>query len=249
MNLYRTNLACAALALAATFSVFGTKPAAACSSTPYIGSVCTTAASYCPDGYAEANGAVLPISDYQALFSLMGNYYGGDGRNTFGLPDLRGRSPVGVGQGPALTSVTFAQQRGAESVALDITQMPQHTHEAEFVSAGANTLGVTVKIPVVAANADTNVPGPTTSLGQSVYKPNPVATSPVNSYSTATTTTTLAPFNAVVTGATSGGTVGVGNTGGNPNTGQTMPFGIIPPQSALMFCIAISGEYPPRPSH
>ncbi len=72
----------------------------------------------------------MPINQNQALFSLYGTVYGGDGRTTFALPDLRGRSPVNAGQGPGLSSIPLGARGGAEATALTVQQMPSHSHSA-----------------------------------------------------------------------------------------------------------------------
>lgn len=106
-------------------------PAAqACGAEAYISQVCLMASNFCPRGTAEAAGQLLSIAQNTALFSLLGTTYGGDGRVTFGLPDLRGRVPVGVGQGPGLSSIVDGQVAGAESATLTQAQMPAHTHGA-----------------------------------------------------------------------------------------------------------------------
>jgi len=69
---------------------------------PYVGEIMTTAANFCPRGWLETDGQLLAIFEYDALFSLLGTYYGGDGRTTFALPDLRGKAVIGVGQAPGL---------------------------------------------------------------------------------------------------------------------------------------------------
>lgn len=98
---------------------------ATCSSEPYIGSICYTAASFCPAGpYMQANGQMLPISQYSAVFALLGTNFGGDGRVTFGLPDLRGRAVVGSGQAPGLSNVNLAEARGTESTTLLQRNLP-----------------------------------------------------------------------------------------------------------------------------
>ena len=79
-------------------------------------------------GWALCNGALLPISQNTALFSLLGVQYGGDGRSTFGLPNLQGRTMVGIGQGPGLSSYTQGQMVGTETVTLLPPQMPAHAH-------------------------------------------------------------------------------------------------------------------------
>ncbi len=132
----RAGTAATALALATMFSA----PASvACSPEPYLGSICVTAAVFCPRGYAEASGQILAISSNSALFSLMGTTYGGDGRTTFGLPDLRGRSAVGIGTGPGLSNINQGQKGGAETVTLTAAQIPSHTHQARAISAPGDT--------------------------------------------------------------------------------------------------------------
>lgn len=96
---------------------------------PYLGSLMLTAFGYAPRGWALCNGQLLPISQNQALFSLLGTQYGGDGRTNFALPDLRGRVPLGAGQDPS-SGWTYdrGDSGGVESVALTQTEMPSHTH-------------------------------------------------------------------------------------------------------------------------
>jgi microcystin-dependent protein len=79
-------------------------------------------------GYAPCNGQLLPISQNTPLFSLLGTTYGGDGKSTFGLPDLQGRVPVGEGEGPGLTLRTLGEQGGEETVTLLVSEIPFHTH-------------------------------------------------------------------------------------------------------------------------
>lgn len=86
------------------------------------------AGNFAPKGWALCNGQLLAISTNQALFSLLGTTYGGDGRTTFALPDLRGRTPVGTGQGPGLSNYTLGEKIGAETVTLISANVPVHQH-------------------------------------------------------------------------------------------------------------------------
>jgi microcystin-dependent protein len=95
---------------------------------PFVGQIQMVAFTFAPKGWAFCAGQILPINQNQALFSLLGTTYGGDGRTTFALPDLRGRVPVGSGQGPGLSPYNLGEASGQESVTLTIPQMPAHTH-------------------------------------------------------------------------------------------------------------------------
>ena len=94
----------------------------------HLGDVVPVGFNFCPRGTAEAAGQLLPINQNQALFSILGTQFGGDGRTSFGLPDLRGRLPVHEGQGPGLSDRRIGQKFGAETNTLNMTQMPSHTH-------------------------------------------------------------------------------------------------------------------------
>jgi len=83
---------------------------------------------FCPRGWTNADGQLLAIAQNSALFSLFGTIYGGDGRTTFGLPDLRGRAPIGRGSGPGLATQSWGQRGGTESFTLTVNQMPSHDH-------------------------------------------------------------------------------------------------------------------------
>ncbi len=109
----------------------------ACSSDAYLGSICVVAFTFCPRGYEEASGQLVSIAQNTALFSLLGTTYGGDGRTTFALPDLRSRVPRGVGQGPGLSQVVQGQVDGVESVTINNTQMPAHSHSAQLRGSSA----------------------------------------------------------------------------------------------------------------
>ncbi len=104
--------------------------------TPFIGEIRMFGGNFAPAGWAFCSGQLLPISGNDALFSLIGTTYGGDGQNTFALPDLRGRVPVHVGQGPGLSSYTLGQGGGSETVTLTSNQIPAHTHTPRASSGG-----------------------------------------------------------------------------------------------------------------
>jgi microcystin-dependent protein len=98
-------------------------------SEPYIGEIRRFAFNFAPVGWAMCNGQLLPIiTENLALFSLIGTYYGGDGKTNFALPNLQGRAPVHTGQGPGLSPYTLGQSGGEESVTLTSDQLPVHGH-------------------------------------------------------------------------------------------------------------------------
>ena len=95
-----------------------------------IGEIRMFGGNFAPRNWALCDGQLLPISQNQALFSILGTTYGGDGRTTFGLPDLRGRFPMHPGNGPGLTNRNLGQRSGVEDVTLTINQIPSHSHGA-----------------------------------------------------------------------------------------------------------------------
>jgi len=101
----------------------------------YIGEIFWVGFNFCPRGSASADGQLLPISEYSALFSLLGTMYGGDGRSTFALPDLRGRSAVHHGSGAGLSNISIGQKGGAETVTLSTNQLPSHQHGTSAIEA------------------------------------------------------------------------------------------------------------------
>ncbi|MGY3090568.1 microcystin-dependent protein [Hymenobacter sp. UYAg731] len=98
---------------------------------PYIGEIRIFAGTYAPQDWLFCSGQLLSIVEYDALFNLIGTTYGGDGQNTFALPDLRSRAAVGVGQGPGQSNYVLSQQAGSESVTLTTLQLPTHTHQVQ----------------------------------------------------------------------------------------------------------------------
>lgn len=94
----------------------------------FLGEIRMVGFSFAPAGWALCDGTLLPIAQYQALFALLGVTFGGNGTTTFGLPDLRGRSPVGMGTGPNLATITQGELSGTENVTISTPQMPNHTH-------------------------------------------------------------------------------------------------------------------------
>lgn len=94
----------------------------------YVAEIRMFAGNFAPRNYSYCNGALLPIAQNTALFSLIGTTYGGDGRTTTQLPDLRGRTAVGKGRGPGLANINLGQRGGAETDTITTATMPYHTH-------------------------------------------------------------------------------------------------------------------------
>ncbi|MDH5822687.1 tail fiber protein [Luteimonas sp. RD2P54] len=109
-------------------------------STPFVGEIRMFGFGRTPLGWQACDGSLLPISEYEMLFMLVGTTYGGDGQNTFGVPDLRGRLPVSQGQGPGLGNYTLGQTGGAETVTLTQTQLPAHSHPLQATTATATAV-------------------------------------------------------------------------------------------------------------
>ena len=99
---------------------------------PFIGQIIMFGGNFAPRGWALCNGQLLAINSYQALFSILGTTYGGDGRTTFGLPDLRGRMAVHAGQGPGLPDIRLGAKAGEVSTTLDISNLPVHDHDHQL---------------------------------------------------------------------------------------------------------------------
>lgn len=185
---------------------------------PYIGEIRQFAFNYAPQGWAFCQGQLLSIQDYSALFAIIGTTYGGNGTTNFGLPDLRGRVPVGVGEGHGLPNVNWGAIFGQYSITLTQSELPVHTPQ----------VGVKVKIPAVTASENTaSEPSASSYLG-------PVSASGRSGdlYTTDTPDTSLASFDAEVN---------VGPVGG----GQS--FSIQNPSLGMHYAIALEGIFPPRP--
>ncbi len=107
---------------------------------PFLGEIQAFGFNFAPRGWAKCDGQLLQIATNTALFSLLGTIYGGDGRTTFALPDLRGRVPMHHGTGPGLTNRVIGARDGAETVTLTTQQIPSHDHPAVIraANAGAN---------------------------------------------------------------------------------------------------------------
>jgi microcystin-dependent protein len=107
-------------------------------SQPYVGEIRMFGGNFAPNGWSFCDGSILPISENETLFQLIGTTYGGDGQSTFALPDLRSRVPIHAGNGPG-TTFTLAQTGGTETVTVTTPQMPTHGHALIANNNAANT--------------------------------------------------------------------------------------------------------------
>ena len=125
-----------------TLTAVSPRTATAQASDPFIGQLALVGFNYCPRGWAEADGQLLPIAQNSALFSLFGTMYGGDGRTTFALPDLRGRAPIHEGNGPGLQPLTSQGAKGGtENFTITENSMPMHSHDVNATNVLADKPG------------------------------------------------------------------------------------------------------------
>jgi microcystin-dependent protein len=215
----------------------------------FLAGVILFGGNFAPRGWYSCQGQFLPISQNEALFSLLGTMYGGDGRTTFGIPDLRGRVPLGAGQGSGLTEYRPGFRRGQENVVLTTRHLAAHNHSATFIGTGGASgaaLDVEVNIPVSTQLSKSEKPtancylaetAPATGFGQSdkLYRSSTdgIGANPVNLGGVTTTVTGGS-------GGITGGTVKVENRGGNT------PVSLIQPSLAMSYILCAKGSFPAR---
>ena len=127
------------------------------SSEPYIGSIAMFGGNFAPRGWAFCQGQLLSIAQNTALFSILGTTFGGNGTTTFALPDLRGRSPVGVGQGPGLSAIQLGEIAGQENVTLLTSNLPAHNHPINCDNTGSSSPQPSGLIPGIAGDRTTSM--------------------------------------------------------------------------------------------
>lgn len=190
-------------------------------SEPFLGEIRMVGFTFAPRGWAFCQGQVMQISQNTALFSLLGTTYGGNGQTTFALPDLRGRSPIGFGQGPGLSNIVQGEISGAESVTIQSSQMPAHIHTA--------TATATFSVAGTPSNANATPSATNNVLGASQAGGPPSAAiwsdalnSPVTLGNTETVNVTVDP------------------------AGGSLPVSLRNPYTGTNFIIALEGIYPSR---
>ncbi len=194
----------------------------------YLGQILQGGWNFAPQGTAMCQGQTLSIAQNSALFALLGTTYGGNGTSTFQLPDLQGRTMVGAGNGAGLAPIVLGQKAGAQTLTLNVSNLPSHTHTATFANNGSslNVSGQSPKasLQVAAANSVLGHADDLSGVGASpaIYCP-----------SGTTAAVPLAGLNVA-------GTVTVGATGGS------VPFSILPPYLGITIIITLVGIFPSR---
>ena len=127
-------------------------------SEPFIGQIMMFAGNFAPRGWSLCEGQLLSIAQNTALFSILGTTYGGDGRTTFALPDLRGRVPIQPGTGPGLSPYTLGQSGGVENVSLLISNIPAHNHPLQASTGAGDASSPQNAVPAVTVDPNTQQP-------------------------------------------------------------------------------------------
>ncbi len=190
-------------------------------SEPFIGEIKMFGGNFAPRGYAFCDGQLLSISSNSALFSILGTTYGGDGRTTFGLPDLRGRVAIHEGDGPGLTNRRLGERGGTETVTLTVTQIPSHTHAA------TTTPNISATLKADSGSGDSDAPEDKVLARKSRTK----------IYSGDTPTVSMHSSSIDVSASA---TTSIGNTGGTQSHNNMMPY------TTINYIIAIQGLFPSR---
>ena len=141
---------------------------------PFLGQIMCAGFDFEPRGWARADGRLLPIAQNTALFSLLGTQYGGDGRSTFALPDLRGRVMVGSGQGPSTSARSAGETGGSETQQITVNQLPSHTHVVTPLASSSDAVSISPAGKVPATKARTTLYAdstPGTHLAPSISSP------------------------------------------------------------------------------
>jgi microcystin-dependent protein len=198
---------------------------------PFIAEIKMFGGNFSPRGWAFCDGQLLAISQNEALFSLIGTTYGGDGRTDFALPDLRGRVPMHAGDGPGLKNRSLGRKGGRETVTLSSKQMPTHSHTIESSGNGSSN---TADLKVFNGLGDTSDPTKAKSITSKI----PGGFDGISILSTKDEGDTIA---SAITNT---------STGNLPkkteNTGGKLPIRNMQPYTAINFIIALSGMFPAR---
>lgn len=206
------------------------------SSDPILGSISMFAGNFAPRQWAFCDGQLLPISQYEALFSVLGTIYGGDGRTDFALPDLRGRVPMHEGHGPGLTSFRLGHRGGIETVTLGMNQIPSHKHS---ISLSTEQKNIALLFNIADSNGNKSGVGAKNDRGfsSSTYDDDNDGTTGDKIYHKQPVFSGKHLSPKTITGSITGETSSVGNA---------MPIPIHSPFLCINFVICLEGIYPPR---
>jgi microcystin-dependent protein len=198
-------------------------------SEPILGEIRMFAGNFAPRNWALCNGQLLSVSQNSALFSILGTTYGGNGVQTFALPNLQGRVAIHAGQSPGTSLYTLGESAGTENQTLLQTQMPMHTHVAMYNPNGGTPLGVSI------ATADT--PATASTPGGNILAQGKDARNGVVSDYAATSAATGSLAGVTMAGS---GAVTVAPAGGSS------PVPVVQPYQVVNYIIAIEGTFPSR---
>jgi microcystin-dependent protein len=205
----------------------------------FLASIILFGGNFEPRGWTYCQGQLLSISQNTALFSLLGTTYGGDGRTTFGIPDLKGRVPLGTGRGNGLTVYPLGSQGGQENVRLEKNNLAEHNHSATFTGSAEAPVGVDIQVSTEAATQQT--PTANGFIAESA----PVRGSLVSTKNFRTSADGLGTSVALGGVSVNGG----GITGGTVTveyTGMNTPVSIVQPILAMNYILCVNGLYPSR---
>lgn len=240
---------------------------------PFVGEIRAVTFNYAPDGWLLCQGQIVSTNNYQALYALIGNQYGGQAtQGTFGIPDLQGRSIIGVGVGLNLPPITWGEKTGQAQVNLGINQMPLHSHSALVNDPGHNhsaalpahthafavpcsTTGVTTSASPAGTYLATTA-GIDQTVNNLISEVNSQAQTAINPVSPATQLYASTPDSTMGGGMTGPASASGGSSTGASTTGVTVtvsPTGGVTPISTqspalgVFYIIATMGIFPPRP--
>lgn len=208
-----------------------------------IGEIRMFGGNFAPSGWVFCQGQTLPISTYDAAYTILGTIYGGDGMQTFGVPNLSGRVPVGTGTVPGLTTIALGQSGGSETVTLTNANLATHTHAATF-NGQPGTPATLTGIIKVSANAGTSAvagAGGANTLGESNAQDSSRASLLCKSFVRDNAPTLPLTGFTVTQSSAGGGTVT------NTNAGSSIPLPIMEPFLVTNYIICLLGIYPTRP--
>lgn len=210
-------------------------------SDPFIGEIKLFGGNFAPKDWAFCQGQLLSISQYSTLYAVIGTIYGGNGVSDFALPDLRGRTPVGVGIRPGGQHYWYQPglMHGNETAMLGVNNLPPHEHAIPALTvSGGGSGGTTADLKVYQGDADTDDPSAANSIASKAGS----GLNAVDSLSTQNPTT-------VISGAVTGITSGMGGQtipGSTGLTGSQQAFDICQPSIAMNYIIALDGVFPSR---